>query len=190
MSEAKIPHPQRARAAARTKRGHRVGFAKRDMRLLPAELRGFYGHRERLRRCLIFAGAENLPDTEILEVILFTANPRADAEPLVAELIECFGSLAEVLSADVEALAAVGLDPPAIAGVKLVREAALRLMRAELQERPVIGAWDKLVDYCSAQIAYSKVEELHLLFLDRKNLSSTSVSSAAPSTIRRSIHGR
>ena len=43
-------------------------------------------------------------------------------------------------------------------------------MRAELQERPVIGAWDKLVDYCSAQIAYSKVEELHLLFLDRKNM--------------------
>ena len=170
MSEAKIPHPQRPRAAPRTKRGHRVGFAKRDVRLLPAELRGFYGHRERLRRCLIFAGAENLPDTEILEVILFTANPRADAEPLVAELIECFGSLAEVLSADAEALAAVGLGPPAIAGVKLVREAALRLMRAELLERPVIGSWDKLVDFCTAQIGYSKVEELHLLFLDRKNV--------------------
>jgi len=148
MSEAKIPHPQRPRAAPRTKRGHRVGFAKRDVRLLPAELRGFYGHRERLRRCLIFAGAENLPDTEILEVILFTANPRADAE----------------------ALAAVGLGPPAIAGVKLVREAALRLMRAELLERPVIGSWDKLVDFCTAQIGYSKVEELHLLFLDRKNV--------------------
>ena len=91
--------PQAGRAIARTKRGHR----------------------ERLRRCLIFAGAENLPDTEILEVILFTANPRADAKPLVADLIECFGSLADVLSADAEALAAVGLDPPAIAGVKLVR---------------------------------------------------------------------
>ena len=170
MSEAKISHPQRARAVPRTKRARRTGFAKNGMRLSPAERRGFYGHRERLRRCLIFAGAENLPDIEILEVILFTANPRADAEPLVAELIECFGSLAEVLSADAEALAAVGLGAPAIAGVKLVREAALRLMRAELQERPVIGAWDKLVDYCSAQICYSKVEELLLLFLDRKNV--------------------
>jgi DNA repair protein RadC len=170
MSEAKIPHPQRARAVARTKRGHRLGSAKRDARLLPAGLRGFYGHRERLRRCLIFAGAENLPDTEILEVILFTANPRADAKPLVAELIERFGSLAEVLSADAEALTAVGLGPSAIAGVKLVREAALRLMRAELLERPVIGSWDKLVDYCSVQLGYSTVEEFHLLFLDRKNV--------------------
>jgi DNA repair protein RadC len=34
----------------------------------------------------------------------------------------------------------------------------------------VIGAWDKLVDYCSVQIGYNKVEELHLLFLDRKNV--------------------
>jgi len=170
MPEAKITRPQAGRAVARTRRSHRGTFAKCDLRVLAAERRGFYGHRQRLRRCLIFAGAENLPDAEILEVILFTANPRADAKPLVADLIECFGSLAEVLSADAEALAAVGLDPPAIAGVKLVREAALRLMRAELQERPVIGAWDKLVDYCSAQIAYSKVEEFHLLFLDRKNV--------------------
>jgi DNA repair protein RadC len=170
MSEAKTPHPQRASAVLRSKGGHRAGFAKHDIRLRAAGQRGFYGHRERLRRCLIFAGAENLPDSEILEVILFTAHPRADAEPLVAELIESFGSLAEVLSADAEALAAVGLDPPAIAGVKLVREAARRLMRAELHQRPVIGAWDKLVAYCSAHIGYSKVEEFHLLFLDRKNV--------------------
>ena len=170
MSEAKTSHPQQASTVARTKRQRRTGFARHQLRLPPAGRDGFYGHRERLRRCLIFAGAENLPDSELLEVILFTANPRADAEPLVGELIERFGSLAEVLSADAEALAAAGLGPPAIAGVKLVREAALRLMRAELHERPVIGAWDKLVDYCSAQIGYSKIEEFHLLFLDRKNV--------------------
>jgi DNA repair protein RadC len=111
MPEAKIPHPQRARAVARTKRERRTGFAKYDVRLPPPERRGLYGHWERLRRCLIFAGAENLPDAEIIEVILFTANPRADAELLVAELIECFGSLAEVLSADAEALAAVDSTP-------------------------------------------------------------------------------
>ena len=170
MSEAKTFHPQQARIVARTNRQRRTGFAKHQLRLPSAGRDGFYGHRERLRRCLIFAGAENLPDTEILEVILFTAHPRADAKPLVAELIERFGSLAEVLSADAEALAGAGLDPPAIAGVKLVREAALRLMRAELRERPVIGSWDKLIDYCSAQISYSRVEEFHLLFLDRKNV--------------------
>jgi len=76
-----------------------------------------FGRRERLRLCLIAAGAENLPDYELLEVMLFTGNPRADAESLVEQLLERFGSLAEVISADTEALAAAGLGLPAIAGM-------------------------------------------------------------------------
>ncbi len=101
--------------------------------------------------------------------MLFTRNPHSDVESLVGELLDRFGSLAEVMSADTDALAAAGLSLPAIAGVKFVREVALRFMRAELRERPVVGSWDKLIEYCSAQLAYSKVEEFHVLFLDRKN---------------------
>jgi DNA repair protein RadC len=125
--------------------------------------------RQRLRQCLITAGAENLPDYELLQVMLFTSNPHSDVESLVGELLDRFGSLAEVMSADTDALAAAGLSLPAIAGVKFVREVALRFMRAELHERPVVSSWDKLIEYCSAQIAYSKIEEFHVLFLDRKN---------------------
>jgi DNA repair protein RadC len=101
--------------------------------------------------------------------MLFTSNPHADVESLVGQLLDRFGSLAEVMSADTDALAAAGLSLPAIAGVKFVREVALRFMRAELHERPVVGSWDKLIEYCNAKIAYSKVEEFHVLFLDRKN---------------------
>ncbi len=101
--------------------------------------------------------------------MLFTSNPHADAESLVGELLDRFGSLAEVMSADTEVLAAAGLSLPAIAGVKFVSEVALRFLRADLHQRPVVRSWDKLIDYCYAQIAYSKVEEFHILFLDRKN---------------------
>jgi DNA repair protein RadC len=132
-------------------------------------VRSTFERRQRLRQCLIKAGAENLPDYELLQVMLFTSNPHADVEGLVGELLDRFGTLAEVLSADTEALAAAGLSLPAIAGVKFVREVALRFLRADLHQRPVVGSWDKLIDYCSAQIAYSKVEEFHILFLDRKN---------------------
>ena len=125
--------------------------------------------RRRLRQCLIKAGAENLPDYELLQVMLFTSNPHADVESLVGELLERFGSLAEVMSADPEALSAAGLSLPAIAGVKFVREVALRFLREDLYQRPVVGSWDKLIDYCKAQVAYSKIEEFHILFLDRKN---------------------
>jgi len=101
--------------------------------------------------------------------MLFASNPRAKVESLVTELLDRFGSLAEVLGADTEELAAAGLGIPAIAGVKFVRELALRFMRAELRQRPVVASWDKLIDFCTAHLAYSTVEEFHILFLDRKN---------------------
>lgn len=132
-------------------------------------IRPTFDRRQRLRQCLIQAGAENLPDHELLQVMLFTSNPRADVEVLVGELLDRFGSLAEVMSAETEALAAAGLSLPAIAGVKFVREVALRFLRADFHQRPVVGSWDRLIDYCNAQMAYSKVEEFHILFLDQKN---------------------
>jgi DNA repair protein RadC len=136
----------------------------------PDDTPHYHGHRERLRRRLIAAGAGNLPDYELLEVILFASNPRGDVKPLAKDLLERFGGFAQLMSADAEALAGAGLGLAAIAALKSVREAALRLMRSELHERPVVGSWDKLIDYCTAHIAHGKVEEFHILFLDRKNV--------------------
>ena len=130
----------------------------------------FHGHRQRLRERLIAGGAENLPDYELMEVLLFAGNPRGDTKPLAKDLIERFGGFAEALSADPDDLLQVpGLGVAGTAALKSVREAALRLIKAELRDRPVIGSWDKLLDYCRAHVAYGKVEEFHLLFLDRKN---------------------
>jgi DNA repair protein RadC len=130
----------------------------------------YHGHRERLRQRLIAAGADNLPDYELLEVILFASNPRGDVKPLAKDLLARFGGFAELLSAEAEALAGAGLGLAGIAALKSVREAALRLMRSELRQRPVVGSWEKLIDYCSAHIAHGTVEEFHILFLDRKNV--------------------
>jgi len=130
----------------------------------------FHGHRQRLRERMIAAGPENLPDYELLEVLLYAANPRGDTKPLAKQLLDRFGGFAAVLSAEPEALLAVPrLGAAGVAALKSVREAALRLIKAELRERPVIGSWDRLIDYCTAVIAHGKVEEFHLLFLDRKN---------------------
>jgi DNA repair protein RadC len=111
----------------------------------------------------------NLPDYELLLLMLFASNPRAKVESLAAQLCQRFGGLAKVLGANPAELAAAGLGVSAIAAVQFVREFALRFMRAELRDRPIVGSWDKLIDYCTAHIAYSTVEEFHILFLDRKN---------------------
>jgi DNA repair protein RadC len=130
----------------------------------------YFGHRQRLRERLIDSGAESLPDYELIEVILFAARARGDVKPVAKALLARFGGFAEMMSAEPDALAAAGLNLAGIAAIKAAREAALRLMRADLQERPVVNSWDRLVDYCTAQVAHGKVEEFHILFLDRKNV--------------------
>jgi DNA repair protein RadC len=130
----------------------------------------YYGHRRRLRERMVAAGAESLPDYELLEMLLFAANPQGDVKPAAKLLLAHFGGFGKVLSADPDALSEAGLGLAGIAAIKSVREAALRLMRLELQEQPVVNSWDKLIDYCNAQVAHNKVEEFHILFLDRKNV--------------------
>jgi DNA repair protein RadC len=144
-----------------------------DAGLLPpvAEEKPHYlGHRQRLRERLISAGAPALPDYELLEFLLTAALPRGDVKPLAKRLIAHFHGFAGVLAADRNALAAVpDVGEAIIAQLMAVREAGLRLARAELRERPVLGSWQKVIDYCTAQIGFGAIEEFHLLFLDRKN---------------------
>jgi DNA repair protein RadC len=130
----------------------------------------YFGHRQRLRERMMASGPERLPDYELLEMLLFAAQRRDDVKPVAKALLAKFGSFAAVRAAEPDALTEAGLNLAGITAIKASREAALRLMRAELQERPVVNSWDKLIDYCSAQVAHNKVEELHILFLDRKNV--------------------
>ncbi|MEX0759658.1 MAG: DNA repair protein RadC [Tistlia sp.] len=128
-------------------------------------------HRGRVRERLIQGGPEALADYEILELILAAANPRGDTKPLAKELLRQFDNdLAAVLSAPPERLRAVkGLKDAGIGSIKVVAAAALRLARAEASEQPIIGSWDKLLDYLTIALAREPVECFHVLFLDRKN---------------------
>jgi DNA repair protein RadC len=135
----------------------------------PADKPHYLGHRQRLRERLLDGGIEPLADYELLEFLLYSARPQGDTKPLAKQLIDRFGGLAAVLSADREALRDAGLKDPTIAALLVVREAAARLLRGEIADRPVISNWQALVDYCTARIGFAAAEEFHLLFLDRKN---------------------
>src|SRR5689334_22690586 len=90
----------------------------------------FLGHRERLRERFREAGPEALPDYELLEMILFRAKAQGDTKPLAKSLIAKFGSFAEVISATPERLKEVdGLGEATVTELKLIRAAALRLMK-------------------------------------------------------------
>lgn len=115
-------------------------------------------------------GASSMPDYELLEMLLFQALPRGDTKPLAKALIDRFGSLADVLSAPPERLAEVkGVGDGIVAALKLVREAGLRLTRAQALGRPMLSSWNAVLEYCQAAMAYENREQFRILFLDRKN---------------------
>jgi DNA repair protein RadC len=136
-----------------------------------AETRPHYlGHRQRLRERLLAGGTEAMADYELLEFLLFAAKPRGDLKPLAKDLLRRFKSLAAVLSASPDSLLAVpGMGEASVAALKAVREAGIRLTRSAIEERTVLSSWQALIDYCTAKVGFTEVEEFHLLFLDRKN---------------------
>jgi hypothetical protein len=133
----------------------------------PAEPPGHLGHRARMRTKLLGAGPEALLDHELLEMMLFTAMPRRDTKPIARALLARFGGFAEALAAPAAELTEVeGMGEAGAAALKTVQAAALRMMRAELRDRPLLNNWDRLVGYLTASLAREKVEQFRVLFLD------------------------
>jgi DNA repair protein RadC len=130
----------------------------------------YLGHRHRLRDKLLKNGPDSLADYELLELLLALAIPRIDVKPLAKTLLKQFDNFAGVIAAEPAQLRKVkGMGEGAIAGLKTVRAAALLMTKQELIDKPVIGNWQKLLDYCRITLAEEKIEQFHLLFLDHKN---------------------
>jgi DNA repair protein RadC len=131
---------------------------------------GVDGHRGRMRARLLIAGPEALADHEMLEMILFLALPRRDTKPIVRALLSRFGGFAGVIAAPLAEMVQVeGLGEAGAAALKVVQAAALRLVRGAVMDQPVLGNWDQLMEYLVARLAYEKVEQFRVLFLDNRN---------------------
>ncbi len=128
------------------------------------------GHRARMRTRLLTAGPESVADHELLEMVLFLALPRRDTKPIARALLGRFGSFANAVAAPVGDLRGVeGLGDAGVAALKTIQAAALRLVRADIQDRPLLSSWDRLLDYLTASMARERVEQFRVLYLDNKN---------------------
>lgn len=126
------------------------------------------GHRKRLRARFLQAPAA-LPDYELLEMLLGFVVPRQDTKPKAKQLLKEFGSLGDLLSAEVQRLTDHGLSETTVAMLKAVHAGGLRLARAEARKRDALSSWDAVLAYCTAAMAYNPIEEFRVLYLDRKN---------------------
>lgn len=129
----------------------------------------YHGHRARLRERFA-ASPDQLPDYELLELVLFRSIPRADVKGLAKALIARFGSFAEVVGAPPEHLAEVkGVGQAIVHDLKLIEAAGRRLALGAVKNRQLLGSWSSVLEYCRTAMAFAEREELRLLFLDKKN---------------------
>ncbi len=54
--------------------------------------------------------------------------------------------------------------------LKLVTELLQRVLREQIQDRPVISSWSALLDYLQVTLAHEPIEQFRVMFLDRKNV--------------------
>ena len=91
------------------------------------------------------SGPGALPDYEMLELLLFQAQPRRDMKALAKRLLKKFGNFSATISAEPADLKEVdGVGDAVVVTLKTVQAAALRLVREEFMDQPVLSSWDKL----------------------------------------------
>ena len=130
----------------------------------------FLGHRERLKDRFRAGGADALPDYELLEMVLYRAIRRRDTKLLAKQLLARFGTFAEVISADRTRLMEVkGVGEAVATELKVIHAAAMRLMKGQVINRPVLASWNAILEYVRAAMAFADIEQFRVLFLDRKN---------------------
>jgi DNA repair protein RadC len=126
------------------------------------------GHRARLRQRLNETGGDGLLDHELIEYLLALAIPRRDTKPLAKALLREFGGIGGLLTADAQALSRVpGMGETSIAALKIAHAAAIRLVKAEIADRPVLANWQALLDYLRADMAHHPIERVRVLHLNK-----------------------
>ena len=135
-----------------------------------AEKPHYHGHRARLRERLLKGGTDPLEDYELLELVLQAAQTRRDTKPIAKALLARFGSLGGVLAAAPEALKAVdGMGEVSAVQIKATHAIVARMLREDLQGRPVLTSWKQVIAYLRAAMAHADSEQFRVLFLDKKN---------------------
>ncbi len=107
------------------------------------------GHRNRMRQKFILQGARPFLAHEILEMLLFSAIPYKDTNPLAHLLMDRFGSLDSVLEAPVDDLLSVpGMGIHTATFLRLVNEVGRRALYQPVKTSPgCYGDYRSLGEY-------------------------------------------
>lgn len=130
---------------------------------------GPQGHRQRMRERVLRHGAAGLADYELIEMLLFSGVPRRDTKPLAKALINQFGSLSDVLTAQPAALRAAGAPERSAGLFGCVAQLAASPPQEAGPERLTLDSWSSIFLYASSRLMLSPEGQVRALFLDSHN---------------------
>lgn len=128
------------------------------------------GHRKRVKEKFLTSSGKELHDYELLEILLFSANARIDTKPLAKNLLLKFGSLAAIISADIELLKEVaGVGDSVAIQIKVIGEIINRVLQKTVRQKTILNNWQSVLNYAIAALGSLNHEVFHVLFLDQKH---------------------
>ena len=127
------------------------------------------GHRERLKQRFLEEGLDNFTEIQVLELLLFFAIPRSDTNPIAHGLLDHFGSLSQVLGADVEELKKVpGVKDHAATLLALVTDLCRYYQVNSAQQTEILATLEDCGRYLVPRFFGRTRETVFLLCLDAK----------------------
>lgn len=128
------------------------------------------GHRARIRAAYLERGLDGMADHEVLELLLTYAIPRIDVNPVAHRLLNTFGSLSDVLSAEPQQLMRVeGIGAQAASYLHLLFDVHRRINLQSIQNIGGAARLETPQDACRYALALAsrdRYETLRLISLD------------------------
>jgi DNA repair protein RadC len=128
------------------------------------------GHRKRLKQKFTASGIEALHEYEVLELLLTYAIPQKNVKPPAKELLREFGSLREVVDAEIGNLVEItGISEHSAILLKLVKDVAALYLKQKAKEKKQVTCTTELIDFCRTVMGGKRDEEFCVIYLDAQN---------------------
>lgn len=125
------------------------------------------GHRKRLRETFNNVNPVTMPEHQILELLLSYVQPQKDVNPLAHELLNEFGSLANVLDASQEDLKKVkGIGEVLSSFIHFCSKIPAVYSNSKVSYKSRLTTPTEIVDYFRSKVTFGTYEEFHLLCLN------------------------
>jgi DNA repair protein RadC len=124
---------------------------------------------DRPREKLIERGANALTDAELLAIFLRVGVVGKSAVELARELLDRFGSIADVVNAPLEQFCAVhGMGEAKYVQLQASVEIARRALASRMREMPLLNSPEIVNDFLRLSIGHERVEVFVALWLDNQ----------------------